>query len=228
MTATSGPARRNRYSPEMKADAVRLYRDGLSSYDVASQLDVDATSVRGWVKAAGVPLRPPNGGDDEGSPFLNEPDASRAIALRQAGMSIEHIAAELHRAYKRVRRTLEAADAGPVHPSRRGFTADQRSEMVRLYRDDGLTIQDVATRVGTSTRTVSLALRSAGVPTRPSAGRPRSAVPGKVRSAAWAAALKELKQRHLCEYRALFAAELASRLDPQSRAEVRHRTEAER
>ncbi len=60
-TKTKSP-RRKRYTPEFKADAVRLVlEEGLASTRVAADLSVSTSSLHAWVKQARVDKRQADG-----------------------------------------------------------------------------------------------------------------------------------------------------------------------
>jgi transposase-like protein len=147
----------------------RLYVDeGLSIAVVAARYGVAAQTVHNWLVAAGVPRRPSLATvrhdiseDDIVVRLYVEGGRSAAEIAGQLGCSTSLVYARLGRGG--VPRRDRAA-------RRRVRLAD--SDLAHLYRDCGLSLRELAGRVGVSAQAVHRWLVAAGIDRCPSRGRP--------------------------------------------------------
>ena len=86
-----------------------MYQTGISTTQVACQLGVSRTTVAGWIKAEGIPMRH--------SP-ITDTQLAEARRLRGLGFSYERIGQQVGYTTSGVRRRLLEADVSASNPTR--------------------------------------------------------------------------------------------------------------
>ncbi|GHG43797.1 hypothetical protein GCM10012320_08090 [Sinomonas cellulolyticus] len=94
-----GPAREVKTQAR---EAIELYQSGISTTQIARRLNVSRTTVAGWIKAAGIPMRH--------SPITDEQFAE-VRRLRDQGLSYERIGRQIGYTASGVRRRLLEDDS---------------------------------------------------------------------------------------------------------------------
>jgi DNA-directed RNA polymerase specialized sigma24 family protein len=139
----------------------------LTPQQVADRLGVSYSTVLRRLEKAGVTLRSASGSPAD-SALLAE-----TVRLYRSGLSTTEVAARMEVVPSTVRyRLIRAGEPLREPGGRSSVNAAQVAEMVRLYDEQSLSLQDVADAVGVEATTVRRQLKRAGVPLR-GPGRPR-------------------------------------------------------
>ena len=152
------------FPDEVREEACRLYQEGFSMAKVPRRLGMDWTTVRAWLKAAGIAAR---------RRMVFSGSRADAIQMYREGASMASTARKFGVSTSCMRNWLEAAG---IHPrlSARVYPESAHQEAVRLYQS-GLTNAETARRIRVSKTAVFRWLRSAGVlpvTRRPDTGHP--------------------------------------------------------
>jgi len=151
----------NGITEDMKAEAVMLYKSGMSSTDVASKVGVNLSSVLRWVVESGGKVR--TALEYTGK---TEETKEKVISMYEEGMS----AAEIARIYgvDAVTVTSWAKAAGlkirGISESK-GITRSMVDDAIELYKG-GMSLKSVGKQLGVSPNSVLNWLSAAGVKTR--------------------------------------------------------------
>jgi transposase len=146
---------------------VELYVDRrLSLEEVAAQLDLSAATLRRKLIAYGIPTRTRGSRPGQTDRYQRPADVlTRRLPVetyQRRGMTIARIAEQTGFSYDTVQRFLRQ-DGIPIRPGR--FTVRyhvDRRQLARLRRQ-GLTLAEIAERLGSSRSTVERALRRHGI-----------------------------------------------------------------
>jgi len=172
-----------------------------SSADLMARYRVGYPTVRRWLVAAGIQIRPPGSGGFRRQLFA---PSRRELAELGWGLSAPVIAKRLGDNAATVRRWF--AEAGLTPPTgslknrpRGAPAAVQRptaDRLRQLYVDEGLSIPGVAERLNSTTHLVRTWLLEDNIPIRPGGGRRGVRRPGRVRKPAPPATeLRRLRER---------------------------------
>ena len=191
----------------------RLYLiDQWSMADLQARYRVGSPTVRQWLVAAGIEIRPPGSGGFRRQ--LTAPPREELAELGR-GLPASAIAQRLGVSAATVRRWFAEAELTPPSGSlkdrpRGSLTPVQRptpDRLQQLYVDDGLSISAVAQRLNSTTHLVRTWLLEEHIPIRPGGGRLGVRRPGRVLKPAPPAA----ELRRLREQERLSRGELADR-----------------
>lgn len=155
--------RRKPAPPEEELRRLRL-QEGWTLRELAAEFGVHPQTVRRWLAEADIAR-------------IHAPGALRGISVAElverygtGTMTAVELARTTDVPYERVLRELHAV--GVMEPHRRppAVSAEQGSEMVRLYLEEGQRLERIAEDVGSSVYLVRRHLRSAGVTIAPRSG----------------------------------------------------------
>jgi len=148
---------------EREQEAVRRYTQGLAAREVAASLDLSIQQVYEVLRFAGVNRRPP------GSHPTRSRDKQVARLYVEEGLSLEEAGARFGLTPERVRQILERAgvrrrDGGASLSPEEEVQRDQ--EIVRLYVEEGLSLEKAGARLGLTSERVRQKLERRGVSPR--------------------------------------------------------------
>ena len=187
------------------ADAATLYRlyvvEDRSMGNLAAAYRVGTKTVRGWLLAAGIPIR--TRADAGRRRVLEPPPADQLQQLAGAGLSVAQIARRLDVSPSTAARWLSEAGISPPRTSLknrprgadRPVTRPGRRELERMYVREGLPIAAIAGRLGVSAHLVRTWLAEVGIAAWPPGGRADA-----VRTVRWrkpVPPVDELRELHL-------------------------------
>ena len=152
------------FTPEQKAEAIRLVREGKNFSDVAREINTSPENVRNWIRAEEqrtgqqiVPLQRRQQRQD----FTSEQKAE-AIRLVKEGKNVSDVAREINTSPDNVRSWIRAEEqrtGQQIVPLRQHFTPEQKAEAIRLVRE-GNNFAEVAREINTSRENVRSWIRA--------------------------------------------------------------------
>lgn len=157
------------YTSENDAEIARLYRDGLTTYDIAKRFGVSPTPIRRALERQGVEVRP----SGKRPRWKNTPEQrEQVMALYRQGIGVEKIAKQIGCRSEHISAVLADSDVRvrPFGTHARKLTDEQVEQIVAEYQA-GAKLTGLANKYGTSYVTIrnwlvreGVELRDPGVP----------------------------------------------------------------
>lgn len=149
------PRRKIRSTPEIRAEAVRLYlEEHLTTREIGERLGFERDPVSKWLKEADV------------SGLVENARRSEAVSLYAAGVPLKEIERRIGLHYQTIHVWVDRSGVSRRKPR---ATDAQKQRAIVLYKR-GMSSADVGAEVGMSERSVLRALHAAGVPVRSPGG----------------------------------------------------------
>lgn len=135
--------------PELERQVVELYERGRSMRQIAEQLPLSSTAVRGVLVRHGVPIRPPY---ITYTVVQRVPDEwlRNVVELYESGLTVEQVAERIGRTYNTAHHHLQRAGVLRTH----ALPEHVREEIIRLRKAEGLIYREIAARCDVSVSTV--------------------------------------------------------------------------